>query len=166
MTRVASTTKKTAEPGAQNWSRFDAMTAEERHAAALADPDSQRLTPEDFRRMRATPRAKIIRRALGLSQEDFAAQFHIPLGTVRDWEQGRKEPDAAARAFLVVIAREPETVERALAAGVFIFRRAVPQRSSVQLAQQTRCSGDGIRCNVERFWWHLRAGALQVVDCL
>jgi putative transcriptional regulator len=111
----ASTTKKTADPTPHDWSRFDAMTEAERHAAALSDPDAQPLTPEDFRRMRRTPQVKIIRRALGLSQEDFAVRFHIPLGTLRDWEQGRKEPDAAARAFLVVIAREPETVQRALA---------------------------------------------------
>ena len=113
---TANTTKKIAEPTAQDWSRFDAMTEDERHAAAISDQDAQPLTPEDFRRMRRTPRVKIIRRALGLSQEEFAARFHIPLGTLRDWEQGRKEPDAAARAFLVVIAREPETVTRALAA--------------------------------------------------
>jgi putative transcriptional regulator len=111
----ASTTRKTADPAAQDWSRFDAMTEAERHEAALNDPDAQPLTPEDFRRMHRTPRVKIIGRALGLSQEDFAARFHIPLGTLRDWEQGRKEPDDAARAFLVVIAREPVTVQRALA---------------------------------------------------
>ncbi len=58
---------------------------------------------------------KIIRRALGLSQEDFAARFHIPLGTLRDWEQGRKVPDAAARAYLVVIGRNPDAVREALA---------------------------------------------------
>jgi putative transcriptional regulator len=111
----ANTTRKTADPAGQDWSHFDAMSEAERNAAALNDPDAQPLTPEDFKRMRRTPRVKIIRRALGLSQEDFAARFHIPLGTLRDWEQGRKEPDAAARAFLTVIAREPETVQRALA---------------------------------------------------
>ena len=62
--------------------------------------------------MKRTPQAKIIRRALGLSQEDFAARYHIPLGTLRDWEQGRVEPDQAARAYLTVIAREPETCAR------------------------------------------------------
>jgi putative transcriptional regulator len=47
-----------------------------------------------------------------LSQEEFAARFHIPLGALRDWEQGRKDPDAAARAYLVVIGRNPcETTE-------------------------------------------------------
>ena len=69
------------------------------------DDDSTPLTAADFKRMKKTPRAKIIRRALGLSQEEFALKFHIPIGTLRDWEQGRKEPDAAAKAYLVVIGK-------------------------------------------------------------
>ena len=112
---TVSTTKKTVSSRRRDWRRFDAMTAAERHAAAASDPDAQPLTQDDFRRMRRTPQVKIIRRALGLSQEEFAARFQLPLGTLRDWEQGRKEPDAAARAFLLVIAREPEAVQRALA---------------------------------------------------
>ena len=64
--------------------------------------------------MKQTPRVKIIRRAFKLSQEEFAARFRIPLGALRDWEQGRKEPDSAARAYLHVIARNPEAVEAAL----------------------------------------------------
>jgi putative transcriptional regulator len=64
--------------------------------------------------MKRTPRVKIIRRALRLSQEEFSARFRIPLGTLRDWERGRKEPDAAARAYLVVIGRNPEAVRAAL----------------------------------------------------
>ena len=90
------------------------MTEAERHAAALADPDAQPLTPERLARMKRTPQVKVIRRALGLSQEDFAARFQIPLGTLRDWEQGRKDPDAAARAYLVVIGRNPAAVSEAL----------------------------------------------------
>jgi putative transcriptional regulator len=97
-----------------DWSRFDAMTAEERHAAALSDPDAQPLTEEDFKRMKRTPQIKVIRRALQLSQEEFAQRFRIPLGTLRDWEQGRKEPDAAAKAYLIVIGRNPEAVRLAL----------------------------------------------------
>jgi putative transcriptional regulator len=84
-------------------------------AAALEDPDAQPLTADDARRMRSTPRVRIIRRALKLSQEAFAERFKIPIGTLRDWEQGRKAPDAATRAYLTVIAREPEAVVRALA---------------------------------------------------
>ncbi len=83
-------------------------------AAALSDPDAQPMTPEDFKRMRWTPRAKIIRRAFGLTQEEFAAQFQIPLGTLRDWEQGVAEPDQAARAYLRVIASDPDAVRKAL----------------------------------------------------
>jgi putative transcriptional regulator len=64
--------------------------------------------------MRRTPQVRIIRRALGLSQEEFATRFHIPLGTLRDWEQGRKDPDAAARAYLVVIGRNPTAGAEAL----------------------------------------------------
>ncbi len=108
------TMKKTAEPTKHDWRRFDAMTEAERHAAALADPDAQPLTQERLARMKRTPQVKVIRRALGLSQEDFAARFQIPLGTLRDWEQGRKDPDAAARAYLVVIGRNPGAVSEAL----------------------------------------------------
>jgi putative transcriptional regulator len=106
--------KKTANPPTHDWTRFDAMTEAQRHAAAVNDPDAQPLRPADMKRMRRTPQVKIIRRALGLSQEEFAARFQIPLGTLRDWEQSRKEPDAAARAYLRVIARNPTAVSEAL----------------------------------------------------
>ena len=97
-----------------DWRRADAMSDEEIHAAALADPDPRPLTPERLAGMKRTPQVKVIRRALGLSQEEFAARFRIPLGTLRDWEQGRKDPDAAARAYLVVIGRNPSAVSEAL----------------------------------------------------
>jgi putative transcriptional regulator len=97
-----------------DWSRADALTEDEIHAAAVADPDAQPLTPERLAGMRRTPQMRVIRRALGLSQEEFATRFHIPLGTLRDWEQGRKDPDAAARAYLMVIGRNPAAVAEAL----------------------------------------------------
>lgn len=100
---AGNTMKATPEAGKHDWSRFDAMTDAQRHGAAVFDPDAKPLTPEDFKQQKRTPRVKVIRRALGVSQEDFAARFHIPLGTLRDWEQGRKVPDAAARAYLIVI---------------------------------------------------------------
>jgi putative transcriptional regulator len=108
------TTRKRAGSTKTDWARFDAMTDEQRHQAALNDQDARPLTEDDLRRMKRTPRAKIIRRALGLSQEDFAARFRIPLGTLRDWEQGRVEPDQSARAYLTVIARAPDVVSTAL----------------------------------------------------
>ena len=97
-----------------DWTRFDAMGAEARHRAALDDPDEQPLTEADFARMKRTPQVKLIRRALDLTQEEFAARYHIPLGTLRDWEQGRAEPDQATRAYLTDIACDPEGVQRAL----------------------------------------------------
>jgi putative transcriptional regulator len=99
-----------------DWRAVDAMTEKERRAAAMADPDARPMTDDEWAAAPQVPRVNIIRRALKLSQEEFAARFHIPLGTLRDWEQCRKEPDAAARAYLRVIAREPETVRRALKA--------------------------------------------------
>lgn len=110
----ASTTKKTLRASGHDWKRFDAMTERQRHAAAMSDPDARPLTPGDFKRMKRTPRAKIIRRALGLTQREFAARFRIPVGTLRDWEQGAAEPDQAARAYLTVIARNPKAVAEAL----------------------------------------------------
>jgi putative transcriptional regulator len=90
------------------------MTPAEVEAAARADPDAQPLTPSDLQHMKRTPQAKIIRRALSLTQEEFAARYRIPLGTLRDWEQGRSEPDQTARAYLKVIATDPEGVLRSL----------------------------------------------------
>jgi putative transcriptional regulator len=92
----------------------DALTDEQIHQRALSDPDAQPLTPERVKRMKRTPQVKVIRRAFGLSQEEFAQTFRIPIGTLRDWEQGRVEPDQAARAYLKVIARNPKAVREAL----------------------------------------------------
>ena len=107
-------TKSRQETTQHDRSRLDAMSDEEIHAAALNDPDAQPLTPERLAHMKRTPQVKVIRRALGLSQEAFSERFRIPLGTLRDWEQGRKDPDAAARAYLVVIGRNPVAVTEAL----------------------------------------------------
>ena len=98
-----------------DWDRLRAMTDEEVTAAALDDPDAQPSTPEQLRAMRRVPRTKTLRHALILTQEEFAAEYHIPIGTLRDWEQGRCEPDQPARAYLTVIAHDPEGVKRALA---------------------------------------------------
>ncbi len=72
------------------------------------------MTRADLGRMKQTPRVKIIRRSLDLTQEEFAQRYHIPIGTLRDWEQGRAEPDQPTRAYLTVIARDPEHVNRIL----------------------------------------------------
>jgi putative transcriptional regulator len=100
-----------------DWQRFDALGNEEAHAAALKDPDAQPLTEAVLTRMQPVPRARTLRRALGLTQEEFAARYRIPIGTLRDWEQGRSEPDQPTRAYLTIIARDPEGVRRALETG-------------------------------------------------
>lgn len=90
------------------------MAPEQVEEAALGDPDAQPLTEEDLRRMPRTPGVKTIRRALDLTQEEFAARYEIPLGTLRDWEQGRTTPDRPACSYLKIIARDPECVRKAL----------------------------------------------------
>lgn len=92
------------------------MTEEQVRAAAAADPDAQPMTAEELRAARRVPRVKTLRRALGFTQEEFAARYQIPLGTLRDWEQGRTEPDRPARAYLKIIARDPDCVHRLLTA--------------------------------------------------
>lgn len=90
------------------------MTEEEVLEAALSDPDAQPLTSADFARMKSTPRVKIMRRAMQLTQEEFSSRYHIPLQTLQDWEQGRSEPDATAIAYLRAIAAAPEAIKQAL----------------------------------------------------
>ncbi|HEX3953122.1 MAG TPA: helix-turn-helix domain-containing protein [Stellaceae bacterium] len=93
-----------------------AMSEAEIEAAAAADPDARPFTPEALAKAKRVPRTKTLRRALGLTQEEFAARYRIPIGTLRDWEQGRSEPDQPARAYLTVIAHDPAGVHRALEA--------------------------------------------------
>src|SRR4051794_16429956 len=93
------------------------MTEAEVAAAAAADPDAGATTPEAMAEVRLLPRIRTLRRALSLTQEEFAARYRIPLGTLRDWEQGRAEPDQTARAHLRAIAGDAEAVQHALSAG-------------------------------------------------
>lgn len=78
-------------------------------ARGKAAPGSYRVHVPDEVDVRA------MRRKLGLTQEEFAARYGFSLPRVRDWEQNRSSPDGAVRAYLKVIEREPEAVERALA---------------------------------------------------
>ena len=58
---------------------------------------------------------KALRARLALAQPEFATRYHLSVGTVRDWEQGRAIPDGPAQALLRVIDAEPEMVRRVLA---------------------------------------------------
>ncbi len=93
------------------------MTAEQVGRAAAADPDALPMTRAQLHTAQHLPRIRVLRRALGLTQEEFALRYRIPLGTLRDWEQGRTEPDQPARAYLTVIANDPEGVWRNLQSG-------------------------------------------------
>jgi putative transcriptional regulator len=55
-----------------------------------------------------------VRKATGLSRQRFAAKFGLDLRAVQDWEQGRRQPERAARILLKVIERHPEVVEEVL----------------------------------------------------
>ena len=90
--------------------RMRAMSQGQVRNAAAADPDARPMTAAHLRKAERVPRVKTLRRALGLTQEEFATRYHIPVGTLRDWEQGRSEPDQPAKAFLQVIARDPDHV--------------------------------------------------------
>jgi putative transcriptional regulator len=61
------------------------------------------------------PDVRAIRRRLGMSQADFARVYRIPLATLKNWEQGRRQPDAPAAAYLQVIANRPREAREALA---------------------------------------------------
>ena len=98
-----------------DWAKVAALTDEQIHAAALSDLDAQPLpmgTEEDLAKLGLIriPNVKRLRESLGMTQETFAAAYRIPVGTLRDWEQGRKRPDAPARAYLKIIARNPKVV--------------------------------------------------------
>ena len=98
-----------------DWARIQAMTGEEALRNALADPDNPPLTDEQLARGRKVPNPRQIREDLALTQREFATKFEIALGTLRDWEQGSRRPDSAAKAYLRVIQHDPEAVIAALA---------------------------------------------------
>lgn len=62
------------------------------------------------------PDVRAIREGLGLSQQAFASAYRIPLATLKGWEQGRRQPDATASAYLSVIAQLPDAAREVLRA--------------------------------------------------
>jgi len=101
--------------GRTDWARLDAMSDKEVMAAALSDADAPPRTPKQLARMRRVSRVKALRQRLGMTQEAFAEAFHLPVNTLRDWEQRRSTPDAPARALLLAIERDPKAMRRLLA---------------------------------------------------
>jgi putative transcriptional regulator len=113
-TRVIVKPGDTVPQGKTDWSRLEAMTDEEALVAARSDPDAQPLTPEQLAKMRRVSPVKALRQRLGMTQEEFARAFHLPITTLRDWEQRRSVPDAPARALLLAIERDAEVVRQLL----------------------------------------------------
>jgi putative transcriptional regulator len=100
--------------GKTDWTRIAALSGEQARQNALADPDNPPLTDDQLARLRRVPDPQEIRQRLGLTQREFSHQFQIALGTLRDWEQGARRPDSAAKAYLRVIAAAPDAVRRIL----------------------------------------------------
>lgn len=88
---------------------FDKIAAGLADAIAFAEGDASRA------RVVAPLDVKHIRTATKKTQAQFAESYRLPIGTVRDWEQNRRQPDAPARVLLAMIAAEPDTVERLVA---------------------------------------------------
>lgn len=97
-----------------DWTRFDALSEAEVTAAAMDDPDNPPLTDSESARLKPVPNPKEIRKQLRMTQAQFARRFHLLLGTLRDWEQGVRELDSAAKSYLRVIAKNPQAVLDAL----------------------------------------------------
>ena len=89
-------------------SAFNKIMAGLEDAIAYTEGDTSRarvVEPVDI---------KAIREASGMSQKAFATTYHLPYGTVRDWEQNRRQPDAPARALLHLIRKNPQGVAKML----------------------------------------------------
>ena len=94
-----------------DWAAIDAQTDEDIARNVANDPDAAPILSEAET---ASAIVRTVRKQLGISQAEFSARYHVAIGTLRDWEQNRKQPDAPALAYLHVIAREPDIVARAL----------------------------------------------------
>ena len=99
--------------GQVDWAAQDALTDADIERQVAEDPDAAPILTDA---QTAAAMARTIRLGLGLSQDEFAARYAIPVGTLRDWEQGRKQPDRTAVAYLRVICKEPALIARALGA--------------------------------------------------
>ena len=79
--------------------------------AAPAVPDDTKMAaPEKDEAALCGMMIRQIRRRTKLTQIAFTRRYGIPLGTLRDWEQGRAKPDATARSYLALIAKAPEEI--------------------------------------------------------
>ncbi len=90
-------------------SAFDKISAGLEDAIAFAGGDRQRG------RLAAPVDVKAIRKATRLTQDQFATTFHLPIGTLRDWEQNRSQPDSGSKVYLRLIQSNPAAVREMVA---------------------------------------------------
>ena len=94
--------------------KSDFPDSDTRYAEALEELTQSIETDKVLEDVRVYPRLKVdvaaLRRRLGLTQQDFADQFGIALGTLRNWEQGRRVPDGPAQLLLLILEQRPDIV--------------------------------------------------------
>ena len=87
-------------------------TAFDKIAAGLEDAIAFAKGDASHAHVAAPIDVKALVRQTNKTQEQFSMAYGIPLGTLRDWSQQRRQPDATARTLLSIIAADPEAVER------------------------------------------------------
>ncbi|MEE2816144.1 MAG: transcriptional regulator [Pseudomonadota bacterium] len=115
-------TAKTARPDKQTAEISAPQTSQSREADrdAMAlqqmEADIAGTAPLETVASREVPMVDVVRlrKSLGMSQERFCSHFGFRLGSVRNWEQGRRLPERPARILLRMIEDDPERVERFL----------------------------------------------------
>jgi len=98
---------------AVDWARIDAMTDTDIDRQIADNPDAVEPSADArvYRHHRPTGvSTRRIREGLSLTQAAFAKRFGFSVGAVRDWEQGRRDPDRATQHLLGVIRSAPELV--------------------------------------------------------
>ncbi len=101
------------EISADEYEPLIAMTDAEIVAGTESAPDNPPIDEARPRRMLVGRAVRRIREAVGLTQAQFAAEFRLGLGRLRDWEQAQFAPDFPAMAYLTLIADHPD-IARAL----------------------------------------------------
>ena len=89
---------------------FDELVASVREAGKIRRGKKK---ANRVRRFRVSD-VKKIRAKLGVSQTEFAMMIGVSVATLRNWEQGRREPEGPAKALLIVASKDPEAVAKAL----------------------------------------------------
>ena len=90
-------------------SAFDKIAAGLNDAIAFVEGDQTRA------RFAKVVDVKGIRETWNMTQGQFAKAYRLPIGTVRDWEQHRREPDTASKVYLSMIEADPDGVQKILA---------------------------------------------------